>query len=177
MVCNEEYRFITAEQLRSIGKLNSKIILEPFGGNTAPALTLAAIVAMEEKEDLVLLAMPADHVIENNSGFLEVVELDMVAAVQGYIITFGVVPTGPETAYGYIYYGFLRDSGYEILKFVEKPDFALANEYVKSRKYLWNSGLFMMRASVWHCSACLSNECRVVRFGSLECTLGVKREG
>jgi mannose-1-phosphate guanylyltransferase/mannose-6-phosphate isomerase len=149
VICNEEYRFITAEQLRAVGKLTSRIVLEPFGRNTAPALTLAALVATQEGEDPILLVMPADHVIQDTSEFANVIAQGMAAADQGCVITFGIVPTRPETGYGYIHYGALNGSGHEILQFVEKPNLELANQYVQSGTYLWNSGLFMMRASVW----------------------------
>lgn len=151
IVCNEAYRFITAEQMLAIGKRNSRIVLEPFGRNTAPALTLAALVAMQSGADPVLLAMPADHVISDLKAFELAVQQGLTLAAAGSIVTFGIVPDRPETGYGYIRTGEPESSGagLALTQFVEKPDSATAQQYLDSGQYLWNSGLFMMRASVW----------------------------
>lgn len=151
VLCNEEYRFITAEQLRDIGLTEQKLLLEPVGKNTAPALTLAAITAVAEQEDAVLLVMPADHVIADKAAFHRAVEAGLTQAQQGAIITFGIKPHRPEVGYGYIKMGpaIANSSLHGIDSFVEKPDLATATTYLSSGQYLWNSGIFMMRASVW----------------------------
>ena len=148
VVCNEEYRFVTAEQLRSNGRPSSNILLEPVGRNTAPALTLAALAVREA--DPVLLVMPADHVIRDLSGFHAAIDAGIPAALNGAIVTFGIVPDCAGTGYGYIRFGAEQADGSKaIAAFVEKPDAATAQAYLDSGEYLWNSGLFMVRASPW----------------------------
>ena len=148
VVCNEEYRFVTAEQLRAVGRASRDIVLEPTGRNTAPALTLAALAAQEA--DPVLLVMSADHVIRDLPGFQKAIDDGIPAALDGAIVTFGIVPTQAETGYGYIRCGADRADGSKaIAAFVEKPDAATAQRYLDSGEYLWNSGLFMVKASVW----------------------------
>jgi len=149
---NEDYRFTTAEQLRQAGVLPAAIVLEPFGRNTAPALTLAALVALQAGEDPVLVVMPADHIIAGVEAFRGAVAQGASHAESGKVVTFGIRPTAPETGYGYIRAGKAlagRDGGREISAFTEKPDRGTAGTYVASGEYLWNSGIFMMRASVW----------------------------
>ncbi len=152
VVSNEEYRFITAEQLREIGCTNPTLLLEPFGRNTAPALTLAALAALSDQtRDSILLVMPADHVIRDRASFHIAMDAGLAEAMQGVLVTFGIVPDRPETGYGYIRLG---DSlpGSEVRKiaaFVEKPDHDTARRYVADGGYLWNSGMFMMKASIW----------------------------
>ena len=152
VVCNEEYRFVIAEQLRLMGK-DGVIVLEPVGRNTAPALTLAALESVAKGDDPVLLVMPADHVILYNAAFQKVVSQGAVLAATGMVVTFGITPDCPETGYGYIQtgdsLGALSTGACSIARFVEKPDRETAQHYVDSGDYLWNSGLFMMRASVW----------------------------
>ena len=153
VVCNEEYRFVIAEQLRLLGEAGT-IVLEPFGRNTAPALTLAALAAIKNNADPVLLVMPADHVITDVTAFQSVVSLGAGLADAGAVVTFGITPDAPETGYGYIQsgapFGSAADSGARrIARFVDKPDAATAQAYLDAGNYLWNSGLFMMRASVW----------------------------
>ncbi|SFN76326.1 mannose-1-phosphate guanylyltransferase / mannose-6-phosphate isomerase [Nitrosospira briensis] len=150
VVCNEEYRFVIAEQLRLMGTKGA-ILLEPVGRNTAPALTLAALASMRDGEDPTLLVMPADHVIMDVASFQGVVRLAMPLATEGKIVTFGITPDSPETGYGYIQAGETlgRDGASRIARFVEKPDLATAQAYLDAGSYFWNSGLFMMRASVW----------------------------
>lgn len=150
VVCNEEYRFVIAEQLRLMGK-EGPIVLEPFGRNTAPALTLAALAALRDGVDPILLVMPADHVITDTPAFREAVGYGAVLADEGVVVTFGITPDSPETGYGYIQTGSVCGEGAacEIARFVEKPDLATAQSYLDDGSYLWNSGLFMMRASVW----------------------------
>lgn len=150
VVCNVEHRFITAEQLRAGGTPASAILLEPVGRNTAPALTLAALHVSGDLDDPILLVMPADHVISDQAAFHLAVKTALPAAMSGVMVTFGVVPTRAETGYGYIRFGALHDSGiYALDAFVEKPDAHSAQQYLESGQYLWNSGMFMMRASVW----------------------------
>ena len=151
VVTNEEYRFIIAEQLRQIGVRSPQIVLEPVGRNTAPALTLAALAAAEEG-DPILLVMPADHVITDLAAFQRAIAVGAKAAAEGALVTFGIVPDHPETGYGYIRAGAAleQDEGARTLQeFVEKPDRATAERYVASGEYYWNSGIFMMKASVW----------------------------
>ena len=152
VVCNEEHRFLVAEQLREIGKTPVNIILEPVGRNTAPALTLAALFLMKQDAQAVMLVMPADHVIPNVQAFQSAVTQAARAANDGYLATFGIVPTKPETGYGYIrrgqpLVGF--DSLQRVAEFVEKPDATTATQYLACGEYLWNSGMFVLRAAVW----------------------------
>jgi mannose-1-phosphate guanylyltransferase/mannose-6-phosphate isomerase len=152
VVCNEEYRFVIAEQLRVMGKPGT-VVLEPKGRNTAPALTIAAQAASINGADPVLLVMPADHVIVDKAAFQQVVRQGAVLAQGGAVVTFGITPDAPETGYGYIQagsaFGTAADGAMRIARFVEKPDLATAQSYLKEGNYLWNSGLFMVRASVW----------------------------
>ena len=150
IVCNEEYRFIIAEQLRVMEK-KSDILLEPVGRNTAPALTLAALAAMREGDDPILLVMPADHVITDTARFLAAVRRGAALAAEGALITFGITPDSPETGYGYIHAGepIGEEGACRIARFVEKPELATAQAYLDSGAYFWNSGLFMIRASIW----------------------------
>ncbi|MDD5481035.1 mannose-1-phosphate guanylyltransferase/mannose-6-phosphate isomerase [Rhodoferax sp.] len=151
VVCNEEYRFVIAEQLRLLGQ-SGTVVLEPCGKNTAPALTLAALAAIKNGADPVLLVMPADHVITNVSAFQSVVTAGAALAAQGAVVTFGITPDTPETGYGYIQAGAAYGSdgaARRIARFVEKPNLATAESYLAEGSYLWNSGLFMLRASVW----------------------------
>ena len=151
VVCNNEHRFMAAEQLQRVGIGKPAIMLEPVGRNTAPALTLAALQASGEGAlDPVLLTMPADHVISDLSGFHAAVRAGLEEARSGAVVTFGIVPCRPETGYGYIRAGGLTKSGtLKLESFVEKPDLELARTYLSAGNYLWNSGIFMMRASVW----------------------------
>ncbi len=157
VVCNEEYRFVIAEQLRVLGK-SGTIVLEPVGRNTAPALTIAAFEAIKNGADPVLLVMPADHVITDTVAFQRVVSQGALLAADGAIVTFGITPDAPETGYGYIQSGaaYPAPAGQTsaspaklIARFVEKPDLPTAQAYLDAGSYHWNSGLFMMRASVW----------------------------
>ena len=152
VVCNEEYRFVIAEQLRLMGQ-PGRIVLEPTGRNTAPALTLAALAALQDGADPVLLVMPADHVILDKPAFQAVVRQGALLAAEGAVVTFGITPDSPETGYGYIQSGALYGNGdgnaSTIARFVEKPDQATAQSYLDAGTYSWNSGLFMAKASVW----------------------------
>ncbi len=148
IVCNEAHRFMTAEQLRQIEVDPHAIILEPAARNTAPAIALAAITLGMQEQDPVLLVLPADHRIENTAAFHAAVHQGEVLAEKGYLLTFGIVPTSPETGYGYIQKGaLLEDNACEIKRFVEKPDLQTARNYLTAGDYCWNSGMFMFRAS------------------------------
>ena len=159
IVCNEEHRFLVAEQLRACDVKPAAIILEPAGRNTAPALTLGALAAIHAEHnaagrDPVLLVMPADHIIQDTVAFQHAVVEGAILAEQGRLVTFGIVPNRAETGYGYIKQGAAikhsaKSGACQIAAFVEKPDAARAESYVASGEYLWNSGIFMMKASVW----------------------------
>ncbi|PWQ98720.1 mannose-1-phosphate guanylyltransferase/mannose-6-phosphate isomerase [Leucothrix arctica] len=145
VVCNEDHRFMVAEQLREFDLDNQGIVLEPVGRNTAPAIALAALQAREQQSDAVLLVLPADHVIEDKAAFHEAIELAEVEAKAGKLVTFGIVPTQPETGYGYIQAEGQGTTASAVKRFVEKPDYETAESYVSSGDYLWNSGIFMFR--------------------------------
>jgi len=152
VVSNEEYRFIVAEQMRQVGIEHPRLLLEPVGRNTAPALTLAALLAQTDGQDPILLAMPADHVIAEPEIFCEAVTTALPAARAGTFVTFGIVPTRAETGYGYLRRGTpIGDDNriFTLDEFVEKPDGDTAQNYLESGQYLWNSGIFMLRASAW----------------------------
>ncbi|MDC1074683.1 mannose-1-phosphate guanylyltransferase/mannose-6-phosphate isomerase [Gammaproteobacteria bacterium] len=142
-ICNEEHRFFVAEQLREINKLGT-IILEPVGKNTAPAIALAALSL---KDDPLILVLAADHVIQNESGFTKAISDAIPLAESGKLVTFGVVPKEPHSGYGYIKRGRKEGVGFAVDKFVEKPTFDIAKEYLTSGEYYWNSGMFLFKAS------------------------------
>lgn len=151
VICNDEHRFLVAEQLRSIDKLANNIILEPVGRNTAPAVALAAFTALasnENAEDPLLLILAADHVIRDESVFLASIRKAVSHAEADKLVTFGIVPTYPETGYGYIRRGSnVADDAFNVAEFVEKPGHELACSYLSSGEYYWNSGMFLFRAS------------------------------
>jgi len=152
VVCNEEYRFLSAEQMRAAGTSGARILLEPFGRNTAPAVTLAALLATANGDDAILLVMPADHVMRDLSAFHAAIEAATPPASDGAMVTFGIVPDRPEIGYGYLEIGksIAEGTGVQpLVAFVEKPPLDVARRYVDGGRHLWNSGLFMMKASVW----------------------------
>lgn len=162
VICNEQHRFLVAEQLREIGVPSQSIILEPVGRNTAPALTLAALHCVGENSDAVMMVMPADHVIKDIQAFHAAIIQGHHLSLNNALVTFGIVPSSAETGYGYIKLGAAIDLdknataeksqpliSHTIAQFVEKPDLATAEKYLSSGEYLWNSGMFMMKASVW----------------------------
>lgn len=158
LICNSDHRFLAAEQLRAAGVAGAQILLEPSGRNTAPALTIAALHAVGKggAGDPVLLAMPADHMIKDLQAFRRAVQRAYPLVQDGGIVTFGIVPDRPETGYGYIrcapltFEGDSAEPGVQrIAHFVEKPDADAASAYLASGEYLWNSGLFMVRARAW----------------------------
>lgn len=142
-ICNEDHRFFVAEQLREINRLGS-IILEPVGRNTAPAIALAALMA---DDDPLLLVLAADHVIQDEAAFTKAVIKACSLAEAGKLVTFGIVPSEPHTAYGYIKKGDDVGGGYLVDEFIEKPSSDVAQEYLDSGNYLWNSGMFLFKAS------------------------------
>jgi mannose-1-phosphate guanylyltransferase/mannose-6-phosphate isomerase len=154
VICNENHRFLVAEQLREIDIKAATIILEPVGRNTAPAIALAALSALSLGTDPLLLVLPSDHHIGDVSSFHQAVHTAAQLAKDQYLVTFGIVPDAPETGYGYIEKGEkLPPEGvdgceaFRIAKFVEKPDRQTAQEYIDSGSYLWNSGMFLFKAS------------------------------
>lgn len=150
VICNEEHRFLVAEQLRSIDVKPASIMLEPVGRNTAPALTLAAAHIQTSGTDSIMLVLPADHVVDDTDSFHTAIIQGAKLAEQNNLVTFGIVPTAPETGYGYIKKGTeISDSANEIAAFVEKPDLETAQQYVDSGEFLWNSGMFMIKPSDW----------------------------
>jgi len=150
-VCNEEHRFLVAEQVRALGKAPEAIMLEPEGRNTAPALTIAALYLADKDADAVMVVMPADHVIPDPDAFMSAVAQAGQLAGQGYLVTFGIVADKPETGYGYIHCGkaISGSDGYRVDRFVEKPDAATAQTYLDAGGYYWNSGIFVLRADRW----------------------------
>ena len=147
IITNEQHRFIVAEQLREYD-IKSRIILEPAGRNTAPAIALAAFEAVKYGEDPILLILAADHVVLDKEAFQQSIKHALVQAELGYLVTFGIVPTSPETGYGYIHRGREIDkNAYKVEQFVEKPSLEIAEKYIASGDYYWNSGCFMFKAS------------------------------
>jgi len=151
VICNEEYRFMVAEQVHNSGISQSDIILEPVGKNTAPAIALAAITAQEKGDDPVLLVLPADHVIQDIDAFLQALTTGEQQAEQGRFVTFGIIPDRPETGFGYIHArsGQGNKACYPVDQFVEKPDLIHAQHYLDDGSYYWNSGMFMFKASAY----------------------------
>lgn len=146
LISNEEHRFMVAEQCRQIGVAPEAIILEPMGRNTAPAIAVAALHALDSHQDPVLLVLPSDHVLRDEEGFRQAVMAALPAAEAGALLTFGIVPTAPETGFGYIRAA-AGNGVRAVEQFVEKPDQATAEKYLASGEYFWNSGMFMFRAS------------------------------
>lgn len=149
VVCSEEHRFVVAEQLRQID-VGAQLLLEPYGRNTAPAIALAAMEAMALGEDPLLLVLPADHLIEDTASLHRAIGIARTLAMSSRLVTFGIPPRSPETGYGYLQQGDeIAGGGVDVVKFVEKPDLATAQRYVDEGDYLWNSGMFLFRASVF----------------------------
>ncbi len=146
IICNEEHRFIVAEQVQALGIKNATIILEPVGRNTAPAIAVAAYYALQLNSDAQLLVLAADHVITEKDAFHASIKSASAIADAGNLATFGIVPQSPETGYGYIRRGKKEDNGYQVSGFVEKPDTETAQAYLTSGDYYWNSGMFLFGA-------------------------------
>lgn len=162
VVCNQVHKELIAEQLMALGESASLMILEPEGRNSAPALTLACLALTQNNDhtnpDPIVIAMPSDHIVSDVKGFQKAVIGGINLASKGYIVTFGIPPTCNQVGYGYLRKGPpLGDEGdgtdgsiaLKLLDFIEKPDVDTATAFIKSEEYLWNSGIFMMRASIW----------------------------
>lgn len=149
VVCNNEHRFIVAEQLREAGYESPSIVLEPAGRNTAPAAALAALQASTQDPDALLLVLAADHLIRDEQAFHRAIENAVKVANQDKLATFGVTPRHPETGYGYIKSESVKQGPSAIEKFVEKPDLDTAKEFLKQGSYFWNSGMFLFKASIY----------------------------
>lgn len=148
LICNEHHRFLAAEQLRQLGLEDANIILEPVGRNTAPAIALAALQALSEQADPIMLVLAADHLIQDVKAFQESVATALLLAESGKLVTFAITPTSPETGYGYLQLGApVGAGGFQVSRFVEKPDLKTAKSYLSQGDYFWNSGMFMFRAS------------------------------
>ena len=152
IITNEKQRFIVAEQMRDISIKPKSILLEPIGRNTGPAITLAALKALEDNMDPLLLVLSSDHKIEDEEQFREAIEVGISEANKGRLVSFGVVPNRPETGYGYIECFeevSVENKPSKIKKFIEKPDLELATKLIKNKNYLWNSGIFLFKASIF----------------------------
>ena len=149
VIGNEDHRFLIAEQLRDCSLSQTNIILEPVGRNTAPAIALAALNIAKSDPNAVLLILAADHIIRDQMSFISAVELGETLAEQNNLVTFGILPSCAETGYGYIKTGASVDdtTARQVAAFKEKPDSSTAQSYIDSGNYLWNSGMFMFRAS------------------------------
>ena len=152
MICNEEHRFLVAEQMREINIKPNSILLEPIGRNTAPAIVLAALKAVEIEKDPILLVLSSDHFIGNQSQFIKVINEGIQYAERERLVTFGVIPDSPDTGYGYIKSELPLDGskvyGSNIESFIEKPDLETAKELIKDKRYTWNSGMFIFKANL-----------------------------
>ena len=151
IICSENHRFIVAEQLRKIDIKNADILLEPLARDTAPAITTACLKAVENNEDPIIVILPADHIVEDEKCFTKVLSKAIYYAELGKIVTFGITPNKPETGYGYIESKYDLDpkdlNGEEISRFIEKPDKETAEKFIKEKRFTWNSGIFMFKAS------------------------------
>ncbi len=148
IICNETHRFYVQAALRSCQQ-KARILLEPAPRNTAPAIALAALALTEEGQDPLMLVMPSDHLLDDDADFCRGVQAAAPLAAEGHIVTFGIKPTGPETGFGYIEQGRAIASGYEVRRFVEKPDRSTAEHMLAQGSFVWNSGIFLVRASVF----------------------------
>ena len=153
LICNEEHRFIVAEQMREIETKPFSILLEPFGRNTAPTITLAALKALELKEnaDPIILVLSSDHIINKTENFIKAIKAGVGYAKKDRLVTFGVIPRSPHTGYGYIKsenpFDLEKISGEKIVEFTEKPNAALAEKFILDKRFSWNSGIFMFKAT------------------------------
>ncbi|WP_428241444.1 mannose-1-phosphate guanylyltransferase/mannose-6-phosphate isomerase [Gynuella sp.] len=150
VICNEDHRFIVAEQLQQIGYQAGAIMLEPIGKNTAPAVAIAAMEILQRGQDELMLVLPADHHIADIDKFWSALTRAEHAARDGNLVLFGIEPDGPETGYGYVHKGAtISESVFKVASFAEKPDVATAQGYLDSGEYLWNSGMFVMSATIY----------------------------
>jgi len=152
LICNEDHRFIVAEQMKEIGVNPYSILLEPFGRNTAPAITLASLLALEKEEDPILIVLSSDHQITDTLRFVETINNGLSYAMGNRLVTFGVIPDSPETGFGYIEAENKLDpkniKGEKILRFIEKPNLEIAKILIQDKRFSWNSGIFMFKASL-----------------------------
>lgn len=149
LICNEEHRFLVAEQMRGINIKNCSILLEPFGRNTAPAIAIAALKALDKNDDPILLILSSDHEISNKEKFINTLNAGINYAENEKLVTFGIIPTSPETGYGYIKAAkpFTDNlEGIDIKEFLEKPDLETAKKLIEDKRFTWNSGIFMFKA-------------------------------
>ena len=150
IICNEEHRFIVAEQMRGINIVPSAIILEPFGRNTAPAIAIATLHAMKLEKNPTILVLSSDHIIQDAIKFEEAIEVALKFSQKNKIVTFGVIPKSPETGYGYIKskepFDLKKLNGIDIMEFIEKPTSHKAKELIKDKSFTWNSGIFLFNA-------------------------------
>ena len=151
IVTNEEHRFLVFDQLREIKEVKARLLLEPIGLNTAPALTLAALQATDNSEDPILVVTPADQTVQDQANFTKSLHHAIEVASKGLVVVLGITPTKPDTGFGYIKSDTSEDQhqAFTVLNFTEKPDLVTAEKYVESREYFWNSGMFVLKASVW----------------------------
>ncbi|WP_175781816.1 mannose-1-phosphate guanylyltransferase/mannose-6-phosphate isomerase [Burkholderia anthina] len=152
VIAGNEQRFLVAEQLRQVGVRPSSVVLEPVGRNTAPAIAVAALLAARTSPDALLLVLPSDHAVINEAAFVRAVQAAATTAKNDYLVTFGIAPTEPHTGYGYIRGGAplaRHDATYAVDAFAEKPDAATARRFLQEGGYYWNSGMFMLKASVY----------------------------
>ena len=153
VVTNEEHRFLALDQLRELKEVQATLLLEPAGKNTAPALTLAALYAQEggdKPEDSILVVTPADQTVTNSAAFTKALQSAIAVAKEGAIAILGITPTSPQTGYGYIKVtGGATNNAYTVERFVEKPNEAIAKQYLEEGGYFWNGGMFVLKASVW----------------------------
>ena len=150
IISNQDQRFIVAEQMRAIGVKPKSIILEPVGKNTAPAIALAAITALEDNKYPILLILSSDHIIEDEENFRKIIQDGLIASLKEQLVTFGIEPNGPNTEYGYIetYDEISEENQHSKIKsFIEKPSLEIARELIKDKHFLWNSGIFLFKAS------------------------------
>jgi mannose-1-phosphate guanylyltransferase/mannose-6-phosphate isomerase len=151
IVTGEEHRFLALDQLREMPEVSATLLLEPVGRNTAPALTFAALQAVKNGEDPILVVTPADQTVKNSAAFTDALQRSVRVAANGSIVILGIAPDKPETGYGYIKHQGVQglNCEYTVSQFAEKPDLATAERYVDSGDYAWNGGMFVVRASVW----------------------------
>jgi len=150
VICNESHRFIVAEQMQEVGIEPLRLVLEPVARNTAPAIVAAALILQQIDPDAVMAVLPSDHVITDQDGFLAAMDVAGLAAQAGHLVTFGMKPTAPETGYGYIQRGApLSEGSFRVERFIEKPDHERAAAMVAQPEFLWNSGMFLFKASVF----------------------------
>jgi mannose-1-phosphate guanylyltransferase / mannose-6-phosphate isomerase len=150
IICNEAHRFIVAEQMQEIGVTPHRLVLEPIGRNTAPAIAAAALILAKTDPDAILAVLPSDHVIADQAGFLEALTRAGAAAEAGHLVTFGMKPTAPETGYGYIQRGVpVTEGSFKVERVIEKPDLERARAMTAQPEFLWNSGMFVFKAAVF----------------------------